>query len=107
MHLELIYSPYGLESCLKNPFAADSSMTSLEKILQHGSTRVETGEPGKSVTTKKKRDVIVRGVLSVTVIAAEDLPPADLNGKADPFVIITMKKSEAKSKTRVRHHISS
>ena len=36
--------------------------------------------------TQKKRVVIARGVLSVTVISAEDLPPADLMGKANPFV---------------------
>lgn len=45
--------------------------------------------------------MIVRGVLAVTVVAAEDLPAVDFMGKADPFVVITLKKAEAKSKTRV------
>jgi len=52
--------------------------------------------------TKKRREVIVRGVLSVTVISAEDLPVVDLMGKADPFVTLTMKKSEMRNKTRVK-----
>ena len=52
-----------------------------------------------------KNNVIVRGVLSVTVIAAEDLPAADLMGKADPFVVLMMKKSETKAKTRVTFRV--
>uniref|UniRef100_A0A6N2K224 C2 domain-containing protein n=1 Tax=Salix viminalis TaxID=40686 RepID=A0A6N2K224_SALVM len=51
--------------------------------------------------TSPKKNVIVRGVLTVTVIAAEDLPATDLNGKADPYVVLVMKKSEKKVKTRV------
>ncbi|KAJ6355133.1 hypothetical protein OIU77_005679 [Salix suchowensis] len=51
--------------------------------------------------TQKRREVIVRGVLSVTVISADDLPMVDLMGKADPFVTVTMKKSEMTNKTRV------
>lgn len=43
----------------------------------------------------------MRGVLSVTVISAEDLPPMDIGGKADPFVVLYLKKGETKKKTRV------
>ncbi|PUZ51026.1 hypothetical protein GQ55_6G131200 [Panicum hallii var. hallii] len=43
----------------------------------------------------------MRGVLSVTVISAEDLPPMDIGGKADPFVVMYLKKGENKKKTRV------
>ncbi|KAI3513822.1 hypothetical protein L1887_12005 [Cichorium endivia] len=46
----------------------------------------DDGENG-DVVDKKKR-LVIRGVLSVTVISAEDLPPADLSGKADPFVVV-------------------
>lgn len=61
---------------------------------------MEGSEIGKTATHKKK-EVIVRGVLSVTVISAEDLPIVDLLGKADPYVILIMKKSETRVKTRV------
>lgn len=51
--------------------------------------------------SQRKRDVIVRGVLTVTVIAAEDLPAVDFLGKADPFIVLTLKKSERTAMTRV------
>jgi len=35
------------------------------------------------------------------VISADDLPPADLMGKADPYVVLSMKKTQTKNKTRV------
>jgi len=35
------------------------------------------------------------------VISAEDLPAVDLMGKADPYVVLTMKKSDIRNKTRV------
>ena len=80
-------------------------MTALEKALKSGTDGTEVGGPGKT-TLHKKSKVIVRGVLSVTVISAEDLPVVDLMGKADPYVILTMKKSETKARTRVRFMFS-
>lgn len=100
MQLELLYSPLGKEGGLKNPFNPDYSLTILEKVLKPESEDSDATDV-KKVRSSKKKDVIVRGVLSVTVVAAEDLPAVDLMGKADPFVVITLKKSEAKSKTRV------
>ncbi|KAL4334836.1 hypothetical protein GQ457_07G037710 [Hibiscus cannabinus] len=99
VQIELVYNPYGTESSLKNPFDADYSLTSLEKALKPPKLETDAIDPGKAAL--KKKDVIVRGVLSVMVISGEDLPPVDLNGKADPFVILSMKKSEARAKTRV------
>ena len=99
MQLELLYCPFGMESGITNPFAPDISMTSLEKFLKSGVNGTDI-ENEKAVI-QKKREVIVRGVLSVTVISAEDLPAVDLMGKADPYVVITMKKSDIKNKTRV------
>ncbi|KVI11694.1 C2 calcium-dependent membrane targeting [Cynara cardunculus var. scolymus] len=96
VHLEILYCPYGMENGFTNPFSSNFSMTSLEKVLKDGSG-VENGDLAKN----KKRTVIIRGVLSVTVISAEDLPPADIMGKADPFVVLTMKKTGTKNKTRV------
>lgn len=89
-----------MENGITNPFSPNFSMTSLEKVLKSGANGTDSTENEKEIT-QKKREVIVRGVLSVTVISAEDLPPADLMGKADPYVILTLKKSGTKNKTRV------
>ncbi|KAA8535169.1 hypothetical protein F0562_030172 [Nyssa sinensis] len=99
VHLELLYCPFGMKNGLTNPFASNSSMTSLEKVFKsaEGNEAVENGLQVKS----RKSEVIVRGVLSVTVISAEDLPAADLMGKADPYVVLIMKKTETKNQTRV------
>uniref|UniRef100_A0A6N2KI89 C2 domain-containing protein n=1 Tax=Salix viminalis TaxID=40686 RepID=A0A6N2KI89_SALVM len=100
VHLELLYCPFGMENGRGNPFASSFSMTSLEKVLKSGANSMEITGNGNDIT-QKRREVIVRGVLSVTVISAEDLPVVDLMGKADPFVTLTMKKSEMRNKTRV------
>ena len=71
-------------------------MTSLERVLKNDTTDEE------NASSRKRKDVIVRGVLSVTVISAEEIPIQDMMGKADPYVVLSMKKSGAKSKTRVR-----
>lgn len=104
--MELFYCPFGMESIFKNPFDPESSLTYLEKkALKRGADETEVGDLGKTAA-QKKSNVIVRGVLSVTVVAAEDLPIVDLMGKADPFVVLIMKKSETKAKTRVRFRFS-
>ncbi|XP_022143060.1 synaptotagmin-5 [Momordica charantia] len=100
VHLELLYCPFGMENGFTNPFASDSSMTSLESVLKNRVNGTETTENEQAVT-QKRREVIIRGVLSVTVISAEDLPATDLVGKSDPYVVLSMKKSEMKNKTRV------
>ena len=97
MHLELLYVPFGADNSFKNPFDPDFSLTTFEKTLKSGAG----GEAEAEDVTGRKKNVIVRGVLSVTVISAEDLPAVDLMGKADPFVVLTLKKSEKKLKTRV------
>ncbi|CAN7036360.1 unnamed protein product [Brassica rapa subsp. trilocularis] len=95
VHLELLYVPFGAGSNgIVNPFAS-SSMTSLERVLKNDTTDEE------NASSRKRKDVIVRGVLSVTVISAEEIPIQDMMGKADPYVVLSMKKSGAKSKTRV------
>ncbi|XP_064949697.1 synaptotagmin-5-like [Musa acuminata AAA Group] len=101
VHLELLYCPYGMENEFTNPFASQNlSMTSLEKILK-GSRNATDAASIDRTATKRKKEVIVRGVLSVTVISAEDLPVMDVMGKADPFVVIRMKKTDTRNKTRV------
>uniref|UniRef100_A0A5B6ZAP4 Synaptotagmin-5-like n=1 Tax=Davidia involucrata TaxID=16924 RepID=A0A5B6ZAP4_DAVIN len=100
VHLELLYCPFGMKNGFTNPFASNVSMTSLEKVLKSGAEGKEAVENGKEVKLKK-REVIVRGVLSVTVTSAEDLQATDLMGKSDPYVVLIMKKTETKNKTRV------
>ncbi|CAH9083971.1 unnamed protein product [Cuscuta epithymum] len=95
VNLELLYCPIGTENGFADPFDDNFSMTSLEKVLKSGA---ELKENGSNV---KRREVIVRGVLSVTVISADDLPAADLLGKADPYVVLTLRKAGTKNKTRV------
>ncbi|KAF8009049.1 hypothetical protein BT93_J0131 [Corymbia citriodora subsp. variegata] len=99
VHLELLYCPYGTENVIKNPFKPDVKLTSLEKVLEGGSHEAD------AASAQKEKGVIVRGVLSVTVISAEELPATDLMGKADPYVVLTMKKSGAKFKTRVLNDV--
>ncbi|CAN0888113.1 SYT4 [Linum grandiflorum] len=98
VHLELLYVPYGMDSSLKNPFNPDFQLTTLEKTIKGGN---EAGEEPNLASAASRKNVIVRGVLSVNVVAAEDLPAVDLMGKADPYVVLVMKKSDAKAKTRV------
>ncbi|XP_057799976.1 synaptotagmin-4-like [Salvia miltiorrhiza] len=98
VHLELLYCPFSTEN-VWNPFDPDFRLTSLEKALKQ-LTEDGADSSGKSAAQKKK-DIIVRGVLSVTVVSAEGLPATDLMGKSDPFVVLTMKKSEHRNKTRV------
>ncbi|XP_027368963.1 synaptotagmin-5-like isoform X1 [Abrus precatorius] len=100
VHLELLYCPFGMENSFTNPFAPNYSMTSLEKVLKSATNGIDSNGNENAVTQKRK-EVIIRGVLSVTVISAEDLPATDFMGKSDPFVILTLKKAETKNKTRV------
>lgn len=100
MHLELLYCPNGTQNGFTNPFAENYSVTALERVFKSGA---DVGnDPMGNGDEGKRREVIVRGVLTVTVISADDLAPADLvGGKADPYVVLTLKKSESKNKTRV------
>ncbi|KAM2222881.1 hypothetical protein ACFXTI_016975 [Malus domestica] len=101
VHLELLYCPFGTDGNIVGPFDHDFALTSLEKALKIEPSGADNLEKMRKAAAQKKKDVFVRGVLSVTVISAEDLPVVDFMGKADPFVVLIMKKSEAKAKTRV------
>ncbi|CAI0629428.1 unnamed protein product [Linum tenue] len=89
VHLELLYCPYGMENSFTNPFAKKVEMTTLERVLKSSGNGIADAAQTEREVSQKKREVIVRGVLSVTVISAEDLPVVDLMGKADPFVVLT------------------
>ncbi|XP_075102996.1 synaptotagmin-5-like [Nicotiana tabacum] len=95
VHLELLFCPFGMDSVFMKGFKPDYALTTLEKAL-----RPESANFSQAVS-EKKGDILFRGVLSVTVISAEDVPVTDLMGKSDPFVVLIMKKSEQKNKTRV------
>ncbi|KAK6162081.1 hypothetical protein DH2020_001922 [Rehmannia glutinosa] len=104
VHLELMYCPLSGESKFRNPFDPDFRLTSLEKALKQVTSddgSADSSGPPKPNSSMKSDVVIVRGVLSVTVVSGEDLPVTDFMGKSDPFVVLTMKKSEQKNKTRV------
>ncbi|KMZ76038.1 Synaptotagmin-5 [Zostera marina] len=103
VHVELLYCPNGVENELMNPFSNQKySMTSLEKALNSGENGMLVADADRLIPTpKKKKDIIIRGVLSITVVSAENLPSMDIMGKADPYVVLQMKKSESKNKTRV------
>jgi hypothetical protein len=97
VHLELLYYPFGKQEGGSNPFASQIQLTSLEKVLKTESNGFDVNQ---------RKNVIMRGVLSVTVISAEDLPAMDVMGKADPFVVLYLKKGETKKKTRVKYLLS-
>jgi len=101
VHLELLYCPFDMKDEAPNPFAPQFTMTSLERTM----TSMENGSGGSSFdmkfSSRKKKEIIMRGVLSVTVISGEDLPAMDMNGKSDPYVVLSLKKSKTKYKTRV------
>ncbi|KAG5590521.1 hypothetical protein H5410_041035 [Solanum commersonii] len=95
VHLELLFYPFGMDSVFMKGFKPDYALTTLEKAL-----RPEAANFSQAIS-EKKGDILFRGVLSVTVISAEDVPVTDLMGKSDPFVVLIMKKSGEKKKTRV------
>lgn len=99
MHLELLYYPLNTESEFFTHFDPNYRLTTVEKLFQHNIDGVDSAEHVSA--SEMKKDIIIRGVLSVTVISAENLPATDLMGKSDPFVVLTMKKSKQKDQTRV------
>lgn len=86
---------------MSNPFDKQFSMTSLERTIKNTQNGTPNGSNFGNKTLSRKKEVITRGVLSVTVLAAEDLPAMDITGKSDPYVVLHMKKSKTKHKTRV------
>lgn len=104
MHLELLYCPFGTENQILNPFSSSVPLTEVERVLKD--TTDEDVSDIERKTTERKREVILRGVLSVTIVSAESLPVMDLSGKSDPYVVVSLKKAGTKLKTRVGFHIS-
>ncbi|KAL8158740.1 hypothetical protein V2J09_000277, partial [Rumex salicifolius] len=103
VHLELVYTPKVPENGFTNPYDPKVSFTALERVLSTAMEQMSSSENGNKSMPWGNGEII-RGVLSVTLISAQGLPPADLNGKADPYVLVKMKKSETRNKTRVVHN---
>ncbi|KAL6556736.1 Synaptotagmin-5 [Orobanche gracilis] len=101
VHLELLYCPLNSENKFGNPFDPDFRLTSLEKALKQATNDGRADVSGLPKSNSTRNDIITRGVLSVTVVSGEDLSATDFMGKSDPFVVLTMKKSDQKNKTRV------
>src|SRR4051812_33186670 len=99
VHLELLYCPFNMEDEAPNPFKQQFLMTSLERTMTSNENTPGSTDYGRS--SRKKKEIIVRGVLSVTVISCDDLPAMDMNGKSDPYVVLSLKKTKTKYKTRV------
>lgn len=78
-------------------------LTEVERVLKD--TTEEDVSDIERRTTEKKHQVILRGVLSVTVVSAENLPVMDLTGKSDPYVVVALRKAGTKLKTRVSFYI--
>ncbi|KAJ8421348.1 hypothetical protein Cgig2_033072 [Carnegiea gigantea] len=99
VHLELLYCPFGSEDQLTNPFQPALPLTSMEKLLKDdsGSNAGDT----KRKASERRCEIFLRGVLSVTVVSAENLPVMDLSGKSDPYVVVILRKAGTKKKTRV------
>ncbi|KAJ7535342.1 hypothetical protein O6H91_12G029200 [Diphasiastrum complanatum] len=117
VHLELLYSPFdqrqkvplstSLFDSITNVDVANSPATEHMAISNGKNHHISedkpstTGNKGVSKHIIYKQDHFVRGVLSVTVLRAENLIVADYKGKADPYAVLTLKKSDQKKKTKV------
>jgi len=71
----------------------------MEKLLKDDSGS-NAGDTERKAS-EKRREIFLRGVLSVTVVSAENLPIMDLSGKSDPYVVVILRKAGTKKKTRV------
>lgn len=100
VHLELLYYPYNMKDETPNPFKQQFSMTSLERSMTSNGNGSGSTEYSR-LSSRKRKEIILRGVLSVTVVSGEDLPAMDMNGKSDPYVVVSLKKTKTKYKTRV------
>ncbi|EMS45674.1 Extended synaptotagmin-3 [Triticum urartu] len=100
VHLELVYYPYNMKDETPNPFKQHFSMTSLERTMTTNGNGSASKDYGR-LSSRKRKEIILRGVLQVTVISGEDLPAMDMNGKSDPYVVVSLKKTKTKHKTRV------
>lgn len=101
VHLELIYRTLdehaNLDTPASNPTAASLPLTSLEKVITSSMNGLKQ-TPYKSLM---REGAVIRGILQVTVIRGENLVASDFNQHCDPYVVLRMKKSDARKTTKV------
>lgn len=108
IHLELSYtcckngnmlSPILRLTIPRNPISRQ--LTSLERIF---STKDDTRSPSiKSLMSPSslKESTVIRGILSLTVLRADELVRKKPNKAMDPYVLLKMKKSKTIMRTKV------
>lgn len=103
VHLELIYHTLDedvlLDTSSANPNMASTSMplTSVEKVIKSNMNGLKQ-TPYKSLM---REGAVIRGILQVTVIRGENLVASDFNQHCDAYVVLRMKKSDARKTTKV------
>ncbi|KAI5080729.1 hypothetical protein GOP47_0003912 [Adiantum capillus-veneris] len=106
VHLELIYHSLDddvlLDASATNPnFAsiptASTPLTSVEKVI----TTKLNGLKQTPYKSLMREGAVIRGILQVTVIRGENLVASDFNQHCDPYVVLRMKKSDARKTTKV------
>ncbi|KAL3674991.1 hypothetical protein R1sor_024939 [Riccia sorocarpa] len=78
------------------PFPDEENLNFIEAIRLHHGPPLNPDHSYKGQMWE-----VVRGVLSVTVLRAENLVASDKNGFSDPFVVLKMRKSKSKKQTKV------
>ena len=104
VHVELIYHTLDEEvshaaDTLNTTSMASMPLTSLEKVI----TSNTNGLRHTTLRSYMREGAIIRGILQVTVIRAENLIPSDSNHLCDPYVLLRMKKNDARKTTKVRN----
>lgn len=103
VHVELIYHTLDEDLSHDPPLASTNAsivsvpLTSLEKVIAsnlNGSRQI----PFKSLM---REGAIIRGILQVTVIRGENLVVSEFNHHCDPYVVLRMKKSDARKTTKM------
>ncbi|KAL3674994.1 hypothetical protein R1sor_024942 [Riccia sorocarpa] len=74
----------------------EANLNFIESLRLHHGPSLNHDHPHKGQMSEA-----VRGVLSVTVVRAENLGVADKNGLSDPFVVLKMRNSKTKKQTKV------
>lgn len=100
VHVELVYHTLDEEANFvlpPTPTVASMPLTSIEKVMTSGMNGVKQ-LPYKSLM---REGAVIRGILQVTVIRGENLLASDINHLCDPYVVLRMKKSDARKTTKV------
>eukprot|EP00250_Pteridium_aquilinum_P031615 c4393_g1_i1 orf=482-2194(+) len=101
VHLELIYhtldEDLSPDAAASNPPTSSIPLTSLEKVITSNLNGLKQ-TPYKSLM---REGAVIRGILQVTVIRGENIVASDFNQHCDAYVVLRMKKSDARKTTKV------